>query len=143
MDYIKICSDGGEIADSEQSLRQDMARYDRQYCRRLTIKLKSHVTEKSLDYIDKFWQSIAEHFLLPSLSALLDSIQEGCIEVTWLVPTLSALQVQANIEDSTEFLKKCEVMRVILDSEILFDDGLDKVRLVTLQYVVRMHVAAL
>ena len=129
MDYIKMSSDEKEIADSKQSLHQDMARYDGRYCRKLTIKLKSRVTERSLDYIDQFWRSIADHFLLPSLSALLDSIQEGCVEVTWLVPTLSALQIQANIQDSTAFLEKCEVIRVIMDGEILYDKGLGKVRI--------------
>ena len=122
VDYIKLCSDEKEIADSDQSLREDIARYDRRYCRQLTVKLKSRVTEKSLDYIDQFWRSIADHFLLPSLSALLDSIQEGCVEVTWLVPTLSALQIQANIQDSTQFLAKLEVIRVIMEGEILYDE---------------------
>ena len=132
VDYIKMCSDEEEIADSKQSLQQDMARYDRRYCRKLTIKLKSHVTEKCLDYIDQFWRSIADHFLLPSLSALLDSIQEGCVEVTWLVSTLSALHIQANIQDSAAFLEKCEVIRVIMDGEILFDEeGLEKVHEIT------------
>ena len=131
VDYIKMCGNEEEIADAEQSIRQDMARYDRRYCRKLTVKLKSRVTEKSLDYIDQFWRSIADHFLLPSLSALLDSIQEGCVEVTWLVPTLSALQIQANIQDSTAFLEKCEVMQVIMDGEILYDEeGLGTVSIV-------------
>ena len=130
VDYIKVCNDEEEIADSDQSLREDIARYDRRYCRKLTVKLKSRVTEKSLDYIDQFWRSIADHFLLPSLSALLDSIQEGCVEVTWLVPTLSALQIQANIQDSTQFLEKLEVIRVIMDGEILYDEeGLEEVRI--------------
>ena len=130
VDYIKLCSDEKEIADSDQSLREDIARYDRRYCRKLTVKLKSRVTEKSLDYIDQFWRSIADHFLLPSLSALLDSIQEGCVEVTWLVPTLSALQIQANIQDSTQFLEKLEVIRVIMEGEILYDEeGLEEVRI--------------
>ena len=130
VDYIKLCSDEQEIADSDQSLRKDIARYDSRYCRKLTVKLKSRVTEKSLDYIDQFWRSIADHFLLPSLSVLLDSIQEGCVEVTWLVPTLSALQIQANIQDSTQFLAKLEVIRVIMEGEILYDeDGLEEVRI--------------
>ena len=139
VDYIKMCSDEEEIADAEQSLREDMARYDRQYCRKLAMKLKSRVTEKCLDYIDQFWQSIADHFFLPSLPVLLDSIQEGCVEVTWLVPTLSAIQIQANILDSAAFLEESEVMRVILDDEILYDEeGLDIVSLVimTLSYAI-------
>ena len=67
IDYIRVCDEEDEIADSEVSLRQHMARYDKRYCRKLTIKLKSRITEKCLDYIDQFWRSIADHFFLPSL----------------------------------------------------------------------------
>jgi hypothetical protein len=127
-DYIKVCSEEEEIADSKQSLRNNMARYDERYCRKLTVKLKSRVTEKSLDYIDQFWQSIADHFFLPSLPVLLDSIHEGCVEVTWLVPTLWALQIQANIQDSAVFLEEREVIRVIMDGGIVYDgEGLNQV----------------
>ena len=128
MDYIKVCDDDEDIADSEQTIRQNMARYDKRYCRKLTIKLKARVTEKSLCYIDEFWRSIADHFFLPCLSVLLDTIQEGCVEVTWCVPTLSALHIQANIQDSTEFLQQSGVVRVIMDDEILYDEeGMDTV----------------
>ena len=132
--YIERCNDK-EIVHSHQSLQNDMARYNNDYCHKLTVKLKSHVTEKSLDYIDQFWMSFADHFLLPSLSALLDSIQKGCVEVTWLVPTLSALQIQANIQDSTQFLEKLEVIRVIMEGEILYEtEFLYEVRI----YIVRV-----
>ena len=128
VDYIKVYSAEQEIADSSQSLRENMARYDHQYCHKLTGKLKSHVMrEKTLDYVDELWRSIADHFLLPSLPALLDSIHEGCVEVTWLVPTLSALQIKANIQDSTEFLNELEVIKVIVDDKTLY--SIDKVRI--------------
>lgn len=120
--YIEACSDDEDIADSEQSLEQNLARYDKRYCRKLSVKLKARVTEKSLQYIDQFWRSIADYFCLPSLSVLLDRIKEGCVEVTWLIPTVSALQVQANIQDSEEFLKKMEITQVIMDGEILYSD---------------------
>lgn len=123
VDYIKDCSEKQKIADSRQSL--DKQRYDEHYYCKLTVKLKSHVMEKSLDYIDELWTSIADHFLLPSLSGLLDSIHEGCVEVTWLVSASSAHQIQARIQNSAEFLEKLEVIRVIMDDQILYD--VDKV----------------
>ena len=136
VDYIKVYSAEQEIADSSQSLRENMARYDHQYCHKLTVKLESHVMrEKTLDYVDELWRSIAEYFLLPSLPALLNSIHGGCVEVTWLVPTLSALQIKANIQDSTEFLKELEVIKVIVDDKTLHD--VDQVRKVCLQHNMR------
>ncbi len=127
VDFIKTCSDE-DIADPDQSIRDNMARYDKRYCCKLTIKLKARVTEKSLDYIDELWRSIADHFILPRLSVLLDSIKEGCVEVTWCIPTPLAFQIQTNIQDSTEFWKTFEVIRVTLNSTILYDEeGFDKV----------------
>ena len=120
-DYIKLHSAEREIADSSQSLRENMARYDHQYCHKLTLKLESHVKEKTLDYIDQLWRSIAEYFLLPSLPALLDSIHGGSVEVTWLVPILSALQIKANIQDSIDFLKELKVIKVIFDDKTLYE----------------------
>ena len=122
VDFIKACSDEEEIADSDQSIRHNMARYDKRYCRKLTIKLRARVTEKSLRYSDEFWRSNADHSFLPCLSVLLDDIQRGCIEVTWCVPTLLALQIRANIQDSTDFLRQLAIMRVVMDGEILYDE---------------------
>ena len=120
-DYIEACSDDEDVADSEQSIRQNIARYDKRYCRKLSIKLKpARITEKSLDYIDQFWRSIADYFVLPSLPVLLDTIKEGCVEVTWLVPTVPALQIQANMEDSEDFWRNLAVTRVEMDGVVLY-----------------------
>ena len=109
VDYIDEV--GQEVIDASQSL-----------CPKLTVRLEPHVMrEKTLDYVDQLWGSIADHFLLPSLPALLDSIHGGCVEVTWLVPTLSALQIKANIQDSTEFLNELEVIKVIIDDKTLYE----------------------
>ena len=116
--YIQACREEEDIADSEQSIRQNLARYDRRYCHKLSIKLKARITEKSLDYIDQFWRSIADYFLLPSLPVLLDTIKEGCVEVTWLVPTVPALQMEANMEDSEDFWRNLEVTRVEIDGVV-------------------------
>lgn len=128
IDYIKACKDDKNIAESTQTIQQNMARYDSRYCHKLTIKLKARVTQTSLLYIDQFWRSVADHFLLPCLSVLLDSIEEGCVEVTWLVPTLFAVQIQGNIQDSAHFLQLYEVIQVMMDQKILYDEeGMDTV----------------
>ena len=121
VDYIKVCNAEDEIADSSQSLQMDITRYNKRYCKALRIKLNSQVTDKSLGYIDQLWMSIADYFLLPSLSSLLERIKTGCVEVTWLVPTLSALQIQANIQDSKEFLDKLGVINVFMNDRNLYE----------------------
>ncbi len=128
--YIDSCDYRDEdIADPDDSLRQNMARYDKRYYRKLTVKLDIRVTDKSLDYTDQIWSSIAEHFVLPSLSVILDSIHRGCVEVTWYVPSLYALQILANISDSTDFFQANKVIQLVIDDQVLYDEiGMDKVR---------------
>ena len=70
VDYINA-HNYTESADASMSLWEDKSRYDYS---KLSIKLMSRVTEKSLDYIDQLWISFAEEFVLPSLASLLDSI---------------------------------------------------------------------
>lgn len=123
INFIKACSSEEDIADPEESIRMNIARYDKRYCRRLTFKLNTRVTEKCLSFIDQFWMFIANHFIIPSLSVLLDSIRDGCVEVTWCVPTESAIKIQTGITGSTEFLRKFEVTRVMMDGVIIYDEA--------------------
>ena len=121
-DFINCCKPSGEIADADQSLRHNMARYDPTYCRRLSIKLNANVAEKGLHYIDDLWKSVADHFLLPSLPVLLESICEGCVEVTWLVPASHAMQIQWNLDGASEFLQHYGIVRLAIDAEVIYDN---------------------
>ena len=127
IDYIKECNDEDEIADSEQSIHLYKARYDKKYCRKLTVKLKVPVTEKSLDYIDEFWRSIADLFLLPSLPVLLEKIREGSTEVTWFISAIAASQIESAIlnADSVRLFQRFEVMQIILNSRIVYTANQD------------------
>ena len=115
-DYIKA-------ADQKCSNKQDIACYDQEYFHTLSSKLKARVNEQSLTYIDKLWRSITTHFFLPSLPVLLDSVKEGCVEVTWLVPTALAVQIEANIQDTIKFWEKMEVTHLVLDGKVLYTSG--------------------
>ncbi len=120
IDYIKECNTEDEIADSEQSIRQYKGKYDKRYCRRLTMKLKSKITEKSLEYVDEFWRSVADHFFLPSLPIRLDSIHEGCTEISWLISTQSASQIESALH-SVAFFRQFQVTKVSLDDITLYE----------------------
>ena len=127
VDFIKACSSEEDIADPEESIQKDIARYDKRYCHRLTFKLKTRVTEKCLNFIDQFWMFIADHFIIPSLSVLLDSIKDGCVEVTWCVPTKFAVKIQTGIAYSSEFLRKLKITRVMMDGVIIYEAKPNKV----------------
>ena len=100
-------------------------KYDSAYLRRLTVKLKTRVTEKTLLYVDDLWLSLAEYFLLPSLSVLLDSIKKGCVEVSWLIPPHLVFQIVGNLQENSTFLQSKDIVRVLLDGESVYDGAQD------------------
>lgn len=114
IEYIRECKDENEIADPKKSISQYKARYDPQYCRRLAVKLNVPITIKSLIYIDQFWKSVSDLFLLPSLPVLLESIHEGCTELTLLISVKLASKLELVI-DLQEIFKQYEVLQVLLD----------------------------
>lgn len=127
IDYIEICNEYDDIADSEESISQYKARYDRQYFRKLTIKLEVPVTEKSLVYIDEFWRSVSGLYLLPSLPVLLERICLGSTEIALFVSLPAACQIESLIlnENSIALMKQFNVLQVTLNDKVLFD--MDKV----------------
>ena len=94
---------------------------DPDYLRQLSFKLKTLVTEKSLVYVDELWVSLAEYFLLPLLSALLDKIQSGCIEVSWLIPPHYVFQIISNLQENSSYLQSKGIVKVILDGDCIYD----------------------
>lgn len=132
IDYIeehsnKEDADDSELDDPERPLSQYAARYDKRYYRKLTLKLKVKVTKESLEYIDEFWRSVADLFSLTSLPVLLDSIHEGCTEITWLIPTKAASQIKLD-KHSLALLEKFELIKVTLDGKIIYPVKKVKVR---------------
>lgn len=122
-EYIRTfkCSSAEDIADPAHFLSK---RYDKRYCFELAIKLNKQVTEKTLDYIDQFWSSIADLFLLPSLPVLLEHIREGCMEITWLIFAEAASCIEAKIKDVdakiNKFLQEFEVIKIKLENRVLY-----------------------
>ena len=98
---------------------------DPAYLEELTVKLDTPVAEKTLEYVHDLWISMAEHFLLPSLSALLDNIKTGCLEVSWLIPPHYLFQIVGNLQDNVAFLRSREIVRVLHNGECVYDGAQD------------------
>ena len=123
--YIDECKDDAELADSEAD--DSIARYDKQYCKKLSIKLKERVTEESLKYIDQLWRSIADICLLPSLSYLIEKIYSGSLVVVLLIPTKSAMQIRKNSHTLASFFKQSDVISIMIEDEIIYQEEARKI----------------
>ena len=74
-----------------------------------------------MEYVDNLWLSLAEYFLLPALSALLDNIKHGCIEVSWLIPPHFMFQVIENLQRNTDFFKSKDIVEVFAEGECVYN----------------------
>ena len=126
IEFIKNCSIADGIAESEESISQYKARYDKEYYTELTMKLNERISERSLAYIDEFWMSIADLFRIPPLAALLERVREGCTEITWLISTQAASQVESAINSFLMF-QQAQVSKITLDDKILYATEKEKV----------------
>ena len=122
-DAIELYNNSVEQFEKAYPVRPLAVIHDPAYLHQLTLKLKSSVTERTLEYVDDLWLSLAEYFLLPSLSALHDNIQRGCIEVSWLIPPHFAFQILGNLQDNATFLQSQGIVRVFLDGECVYEGG--------------------
>ena len=119
--YIDECKDDAELADSEAD--DSIARYDKQYCRKLSIKLKEQVMEERLEYIDQLWRFIAGFCLLPSPSYLIENIYIGSLVVVLLIPTKFAMQIRKSSRELASLLQKRDVISIMIEDEIIYQEG--------------------
>ena len=126
--YVEDCNED-DIADPDDSIGQYKARYDKKYYRKLSVKLNVRVTEASLDYIDKFWRSLACQLNLPSLRILLERICSGSTEIILLVSTQAAFIIEPMLRSASlvSFLRQHSVITVKLDERILYGASQEKV----------------
>ena len=98
------------------------ARYDQQYYKRLSFKLKMKFTDHSLSYIDDLWNECADLYGLPSYMALLDSLHKGCVSIVWLIPSHLAPQIFSVAPHNGVFYHKHEITRVEFDGKSLYQE---------------------
>ena len=91
--------------------------------RMLKVKLKTdrNISMLSLMYVQELWNSFAEEFEIPSLTAIVTKILEGCLEITWLIPPHEAEQISALAPKSTRFFRRLNIIYVSLNGNIIYD----------------------
>ena len=134
-DHIKVMDHS-----IEEQVHSDSCQYDRSSYSKLEVTLAEEI---NLNFVDRIWKFIAKHYNLPSLPhALLDRIEAKNLMVTWRVPVLSGLQIQAQCtEGSEKFFQQHKITRVVLNDEPLYGSGLNKVSILTVIIDVIMHTS--
>ena len=95
--------------------------YDPKYFKKLSIKLDKPFSDCTLEYLCKLWTSLKDLLRLPPLTLLLHEIREGCICVTWLIPTHLTPQATERARQSVKFFEGYPIQRVIINDELVYE----------------------
>ena len=123
IDFIKL----NELEDREEIPGRTFSpkKYNSHY-QKLTVELRldRDVSELTLEYIGKLWKALAKEFHLPSLTAVMDKIVEGSLEITWLILPHIIDKISATYFKSVKFFQQHNITRIDLYGDGGGDDGL-------------------
>ena len=85
---------------------------------KVVLQLERKISQVSLDYVVKLWQSFAEEYEIPSLTAVIDKIMAGSLEVTWTVPQ----HIADAILPRSKFFRSHGIVLVSIDDVIIYDE---------------------
>ena len=120
-DFIKLSDFEESEQDPQQPLPTDSFTLKDYRKLKLKLKINRKVSAITLSYVDELWRSLAEEFDLPCLTAVIHSIIEGSLVVTWLVLPHVAEKIMANSSKATKFFRRHGIVEVVIDECIIFD----------------------
>ena len=99
-----------------------LASYDDEYDS-LSVKLKTkrNLSMLSLMYVQDLWNSFAEEFRIPSLTAVIDKVISGCLEITWRIPPREAKLIATSAHKSTAFFLRHKIIYVYINGRTIYD----------------------
>ena len=121
IDFIKL----SELDESEDDTEKPfLPEKYKKYYRKLKVKLKldKKITELTLSYVNTLWQSLAEEFDLPSLTAVIDKIIDGSLVISWLILPHIADKIRASSSKALRFYQRLGIAEVLIDNDLLFDE---------------------
>ena len=120
-DFIKLSDFEESEQDPQQPLPTDSFTLKDYRKLKLKLKLDRKVSAVTLSYVDELWRSLAEEFDLPSLTAVIHSIIEGSLVVTWLVLPHIAEKIIANASKATKFFRHLGIIELAINECIIYD----------------------
>ena len=92
----------------------------RKLFKKLSVKIDANVTDHSLSYVASLWQSLAKQFVLPQPAMILHDIAEGCIGITWLIPTNLVNHVTRMAGETANMFAEEHILRVTLEEQCIY-----------------------
>ena len=123
IDYIKMKGLSSENMEEED---EDLQFTAKQY---KTLKAvlnlgRRKISKLSLDYVHNLWRILAEEFDLPSLTAVIKTIVDGSLVITWFVlPHLVEMIVsRSKSPKSVKFFRAHQIVLLQVDDLTVYDE---------------------
>ena len=118
IDYIEYQNMSTD--DSDEEYDQPSPKLTTPQCKKIKVvlRLERKISQISLDYVVKLWQSFAEEYEIPSLTAVINRIVTGSLEVTWTVPD----HIADAILPRAKFFRSHGIVLVSIDDFIIYDE---------------------
>ena len=122
------------VAEVESVTQEDKRRFNpykrnqkyKNILSKFKVKLRKEgvtVRNTSLHYITELWNSIADELRADIWVATVDKIKEGCIAITWLIPSHWRSHIMSRVPECKEFYVANGIVRVKLDGLVLYVSG--------------------
>jgi hypothetical protein len=121
IDFIKL----SELDESEDGTEQPfLPEKYKKYYRKLKVKLKldKRITELTLSYVNTLWESLAEEFDLPSLTAVIDKIIDGSLVISWLILPHIADKIRTSSCKALRFYQRHGIVEIYIDDGWLYKE---------------------
>ena len=105
-----------EIQQSEQS------ESDPKLLDELSLKVKANVTEKTLTYVNELWKSLVRQIKLPVTALIFHKIAEGCVEITWFLPSHLTEFTTRRLQESTNYFQEENILRVTIADRCVYEE---------------------
>ena len=107
-----------------ESTTQSVTEYSHDHRKKLGLRLhfKRKLSDECLTYVADLWNSLAKTFELPSITAVIDSIVEKCLEITWLILPADAEKIVALAKVHSNFFQEHMIMSLTIDNNIIYEE---------------------
>ena len=86
----------------------------------LSFKVETNVADQTLRYVKDLWRSLQKQFRLPRPAMILHRIAEGCICITWLIPTNLVTHVTRMAQETADMFAEKQIQRVMLEEQCIY-----------------------
>ena len=108
------------MSDDESSGDEIVPPKQKQFFKQLSIKVDANVTAHTLGYVNDLWRSLRNQFKLPRPAMILHSIAEGCVCITWLIPTNLVTHVTRMARETSDRFAKQHILKVMLEEHCIY-----------------------